>query len=157
MPEAEIADRLVALHARRDDLARDEDELVADGERQFLATAEEVFHAAADERDGAAVALGQAAEDGAHAQAGGVPPAVGRADGDAAAVLVVDGQDGGDGGVWREIVAADGRQGGLSRRHGGGGRPPGDGGRVAGGSFCSGEHCLDVLVVHDGPPLLNTS
>ena len=94
--EAEVADGLVAFDARGDDLAGDEDELGADGEREFLAAAEEVFHAAADEGDGAAVALGEALEDAAHAPSGDAAAAVGGVDDDAAAVIVVDGQDGGD-------------------------------------------------------------
>ena len=94
--EVEVADGLVAFDARCDDFAGDEDELRADGEREFLTAAEEQAHAAANERQGAAVPLGEAGEDGAQAQGLDPPPAAAGIDGDAAAVFVVDGQDGGD-------------------------------------------------------------
>lgn len=144
--EAEVADGLVAFDARGDDLAGDEDELGADGEREFLAAAEEVFHAAADEGDGAAVALGEALEDAAHAPPGDAAAAVGGVDDDAAAVIVVDGQDGGDGAVGREVVAGDGGEGGRGAegvgRRGrcaggrGGGHAGGCGGRNRGRHAC---------------------
>ncbi|WP_156032329.1 hypothetical protein [Selenomonas bovis] len=132
--EAEVADGLVAFDARGDDLAGDEDELGADGEREFLAAAEEVFHAAADEGDGAAVALGEALEDAAHAPSGDAAAAVGGVDDDAAAVIVVDGQDGGDGAVGCEVVAGDGGEGGRGSRGGGrGAEGVGSRGRCVGG------------------------
>lgn len=132
--EAEVADGLVSFDARRDDFAGDEDERGADGEREFLAAAEESPHAAADEREGAAAALGEAREDGAHAQAVDLAAAARCVDGDAAAVLVVDGQDGGDALVGREggRRGCVGRRGGCAQvccdRRGGAGGPDGCGG-----------------------------
>lgn len=119
--EAEVADGFVAPDARSEDFAGDEDELRADGERVFLAAAEEQVHAAADQGQGAAVALGEVREDGAQAQAVDAAAAVARIDGNAAAVLVVDGQDGGDVFVGREGAGARAAHRGTGR-YGGGAR-----------------------------------
>lgn len=119
--EAEVADGFVAPDTRGEDFAGDEDELRADGERVFLAAAEEQAHAAANQGQGAAVALGEVREDGAQAQAVDAAAAVARIDGNAAAVLVVDGQDGGDVFVGREGAGARAAHRGTGR-YGGGAR-----------------------------------
>ena len=144
LAEAEVADGFVALDARGEDFAGDEDELRADGERVFLATAEEQAHAAADQGQGAAVVLGEVREDGAQAQAVDAAAAVARIDDNAAAVLVVDGQDGGDVFVGREGAGARaahrgaGRCGGAGAGRGRCGDAGGRGGGVGAGRLCGG-------------------
>ena len=60
MGEAEVADGLIARDAGHEDLARDEDEVRADGERELLPPVEEGAHAAAEQRERANRALERA-------------------------------------------------------------------------------------------------
>lgn len=152
--EAEVADGLVARDARHEDLARDKDEVRADGERQLLPPVEDRAHRAAQQRERAAATLGEACEDRAHAQAGDASAAVRRIDGDAAAAFVVDGQDGGDGGIGRE------RQRGRRSGRRSGCAPDRRGSEAGGGRLLAERHGgaldgdgFDFVFVHGDPPL----